>query len=148
MKYLARNTDINVITLVFEMPVQTTPPLELVEVPNDQYQLNMLNSIFIDVDNYKPYPSVTEGWWESNGTDWVDSRADAEVWDYVRTKRNKELAESDWTQLEDTPLTSLKKGLWTTYRAELRDIPNNNIDNPRAAEKSLEDVIQGDRPGV
>ena len=148
MKYLARNTDTNVITLTFETPVQTTSPMDLVEVSDDQYQLNMLNSIFIDVDNYKPYPSVTEGWWESNGMDWVDSRDDDTVWDHVRTKRNKELAESDWTQLEDSPLTPLQKGLWTTYRTHLRDIPNNNLDNPRAAEKALEDVIQGDRPGA
>ena len=148
MKYLARNTDTNVITLTFETPVQTTPPMDLVEVSDDQYQLNMLNSIFIDVDNYKPYPSVTQRWWESNGMDWVDSRDDDTVWDHVRTKRNKELAESDWTQLEDSPLTPLQKGLWTTYRTHLRDIPNNNLDNPRAAEKALEDVIQGDKPGA
>lgn len=37
----------------------------------------------------------------------------------VRTKRNKLLAESDWTQVADAPVD---KAAWATYRQALRDI--------------------------
>jgi hypothetical protein len=41
------------------------------------------------------------------------------------------LAESDWTQLPDVPLSAEQKTAWATYRQQLRDItaqpgfPNN-----------------------
>ena len=40
----------------------------------------------------------------------------------VRQDRNKKLADSDWTVLTDSPLTTAKKTEWKTYRAALRDI--------------------------
>lgn len=42
----------------------------------------------------------------------------------VRQKRNLLLTESDWTQLDDTPLSNAKKLEWATYRQALRDITN------------------------
>ncbi len=39
-----------------------------------------------------------------------------------RTKRNQRLADSDWTQLPDVPLTT--KDAWATYRQALRDLPD------------------------
>lgn len=41
----------------------------------------------------------------------------------VREKRNGLLANSDWTQLSDAPLTTEQKTAWTLYRQVLRDIP-------------------------
>ena len=40
----------------------------------------------------------------------------------VRAERDKKLADSDWTVLTDSPLTTAKKTEWKTYRAALRDI--------------------------
>jgi len=40
----------------------------------------------------------------------------------VRTERNKKLADCDWTQFNDSPLTDEKKTEWQTYRQALRDI--------------------------
>lgn len=37
-------------------------------------------------------------------------------------KRNKLLAETDWTQLPDVPLSDSKKIEWATYRQALRDL--------------------------
>ena len=37
----------------------------------------------------------------------------------ARTKRNKLLAESDWTQVADAPVD---QAAWATYRQALRDI--------------------------
>jgi hypothetical protein len=42
----------------------------------------------------------------------------------VRSERNRLIAESDWTQLDDTPVTNAKKLEWASYRQALRDIPN------------------------
>lgn len=42
----------------------------------------------------------------------------------VRSQRNFNLSQSDWTQLSDAPLTEAEKLGWDTYRQELRDMPN------------------------
>ena len=41
----------------------------------------------------------------------------------VRTKRNKLLASSDWTQVADAPVD---QSAWATYRQALRDITEQN----------------------
>jgi hypothetical protein len=38
--------------------------------------------------------------------------------------RNRRLAESDWTQMPDSPLDDATKAAWATYRQELRDLPS------------------------
>ena len=40
-----------------------------------------------------------------------------------RETRNELLAASDWTQFNDSPLTTAKKTKWKTYRQSLRDLP-------------------------
>ena len=42
----------------------------------------------------------------------------------LRGRRNTFLAESDWTQFNDCPLTDAKKLEWATYRQKLRDLPS------------------------
>lgn len=44
------------------------------------------------------------------------------AWGNIRSRRNIELVESDWTQVMDSPLTEIEKGLWRLYRQSLRDI--------------------------
>ena len=36
--------------------------------------------------------------------------------------RNMILANSDWTQMPDSPLTTEQKAAWATYRQALRDV--------------------------
>ena len=56
----------------------------------------------------------------------------------LRAKRNKDLQDSDWTQLPDNTLTSEQRNAWMLYRTELRNITDglttveqvNNIDYP------------------
>lgn len=43
-----------------------------------------------------------------------------------RLERNRRLTESDWTQSNDSPLTSDKKTEWATYRQALRDLPTSS----------------------
>ncbi|MDY0990255.1 hypothetical protein BSF41_40660 [Flavobacterium sp. ACN2] len=42
----------------------------------------------------------------------------------LRIRRNALLVESDWTQVEDSPLSEEKKMAWKNYRQELRDLTN------------------------
>ena len=41
----------------------------------------------------------------------------------TRMTRDGYLAQSDWTDLPNAPLTTPKKAEWQTYRQELRDYP-------------------------
>lgn len=43
--------------------------------------------------------------------------------DKVRYERNSLLADSDWTQLIDSPLSAEEKQKWAAYRQALRDVP-------------------------
>jgi hypothetical protein len=52
----------------------------------------------------------------------------------IRQERNNRLAECDWTQLADAPLSSEKKQEFAEYRQALRDLPqleNLNVNNPQ-----------------
>jgi hypothetical protein len=44
--------------------------------------------------------------------------------DNVRSYRNQLLAESDWTQIADSPLSDTQRTQWRTYRQQLRDYPS------------------------
>lgn len=52
------------------------------------------------------------------------ARIDAEAATSVRTERDKLIAETDWTQLADSPLSDSVKATWVTYRQALRDLPS------------------------
>lgn len=39
-----------------------------------------------------------------------------------KAERNRRLAESDWTQVSDSPLSAAEKKKWKEYRKELREL--------------------------
>ena len=43
-----------------------------------------------------------------------------------RETRNELLAASDWTQANDSPLTTAQKTKWKTYHQALRDLPSSS----------------------
>lgn len=47
----------------------------------------------------------------------------------LRPERNRLLAESDWTQLIDSPLDEETRSAWSQYRQELRDLTDNIDEN-------------------
>jgi hypothetical protein len=47
----------------------------------------------------------------------------------VYVTRHRLLAESDWTQSTDSPLSDVQKAKWAKYRQELRDITNKPLDH-------------------
>ena len=146
MKQLIKNLDNNVIEMLLEGPVAPSADLELISIEDELYRGDMLGSIWTDINNYKPYPS-SDGYWASDGKNWFDVRPSEVVWEDVRKTRDKELLQSDWTQLNDSPLNPLDKGVWTAYRQKLRQIPNDNPTNPQAAETALKDIVN-DKPST
>lgn len=42
----------------------------------------------------------------------------------IRAERNRLLAESDWTQASDCPLSETERKKWRAYRQALRDMPS------------------------
>ncbi len=40
-----------------------------------------------------------------------------------RQRRNEQLRASDWTQVQDCPLSVAERTAWATYRQALRDLP-------------------------
>ena len=55
----------------------------------------------------------------------------------LRSKRNKQLADSDWTQLADVGLNAAERNAWMIYRQALRDITNNIETAEQAKSKSF-----------
>jgi len=50
-------------------------------------------------------------------------RIDDEQATRIRADRDKRLAETDWTQLIDSPFSNDTNGVWQAYRQALRDVP-------------------------
>lgn len=59
----------------------------------------------------------------------IISKSDEDIWFEIRNKRNTLLRESDWTQMNDSPLNTEKKNEWLNYRNNLRNLPQTFI-NP------------------
>ena len=57
---------------------------------------------------------------------------------YFKSVRNKMLADSDWTQCADAPLTEEQRSAWRAYRQALRDLPSTtNVANPEFPQSPL-----------
>jgi hypothetical protein len=72
---------------------------------------------------------IIEGNYQANEHIVVDGEAVARtdnILDILRLKRDALLTESDWTQVNDSPLSDAKKAEWATYRQELRDLPSSH----------------------
>lgn len=57
----------------------------------------------------------------------------------LRAERDMKLAETDWTQVPDSPLDAADKSAWQNYRQALRDITQTYT--------SLDDVVWPTKPG-
>jgi len=72
---------------------------------------------------------IIEGNYQANEHIVVDGEAVARIdniLEILRLKRDALLTESDWTQVNDSPLSDTKKAEWATYRQELRDLPSSH----------------------
>mgnify|MGYP003139457399 FL=1 len=76
--------------------------------------------------------SVIGGIYEAETYKIIDGSAVLQTIDWkigLRFERNTLLAESDWTQTADSPLSNSKKAEWVTYRQALRDLPSSYTDD-------------------
>ena len=88
-----------------------------IELPSD-FARNFTNYIF---DNGSFRLATDE---ENAAIDFPDE----DYWIVLRADRNRLLAECDWTQAVDAPLTEQKKSEWQTYRTALRTLPDTTTD--------------------
>jgi hypothetical protein len=88
--------------------------------------------------------SIIEGIYDVGDYKIIDGVAVEQTVDFfptIRIQRNELLTQSDWTQVNDCPLSDSKKQEWATYRQELRDLPATNNDAT-----SINDVIFPNEP--
>lgn len=80
---------------------------------NPRFKITLKGKVQLSEEEELARDAEEQAW-----ADGADDRAAAAN----RIKRNQLLAESDWTQMNDSPLTNELKTAWATYRQSLRDI--------------------------
>jgi hypothetical protein len=107
----------------------TSLPSELTDEALIEWDMYVVQPTPMPVDYTK---NITEGtptlidgvyyksWNQTNATSEEISYRIENQWEVIRIQRNELLTECDWTQLADIPNET--KELWTSYRAQLRDI--------------------------
>ena len=96
----------------------------LIHTQGSSTQLTNLSDILLEDGE-----SIIEGHYDRATQKIVNGAAVSytpDFWPKVRRDRDFLLAESDWTQSSDSPLTTEKKTEWATYRQALRDVPATN----------------------
>ena len=96
----------------------------LIHTQGSSTQLTNLSDILLEDGE-----SIIEGHYDRATQKIVDGAAVSytpDFWPKVRKDRDSLLAECDWTQSSDSPLTTEKKTEWATYRQALRDVPATN----------------------
>ena len=68
-------------------------------------------------------PDNTEQNMICQGGEFLKPQPIAPTLEEIRNIRNNLLLQCDWTQLQDSPLTTSEKELWVIYRQSLRDFP-------------------------
>jgi hypothetical protein len=86
------------------------------QIEGKWYTKYILGPVFIDRPATDTEPAQTAAEQEAA----YKAMKDAERAESVRQERNRMIAESDWTQLPDSPVD---KEAWAAYRQELRDVP-------------------------
>lgn len=70
----------------------------------------------------------------------VDLVISQDIAEYIRSKRANLLRNSDWTQMQDSPLSEEQKAAWAVYRQALRDMPDTQQVN------SVEEIVWPTKP--
>ena len=97
---------------------------EVVDVHDTTFEVHS-SFTWMDCDD----DSVTTDWTLVDGvlTKPDNSIKDAD-WAKLRSSRDVRLGRCDWTQANDSPLSTSKKTEWQTYRQALRDLPTEASD--------------------
>ena len=102
---------------------QSNPFPGAIELTDGQAQTLLDYNGFVSIEQNEDGMTVTPNTeaWEA----WKAEQPDPSILvaEEVRQQRNTLLSETDWTQLNDAPLTDEEKEKYRTYRQALRDIP-------------------------
>jgi len=85
---------------------------------------NSINDIVLNSGD-----SIIEGTYRQDAYKIVNGKAESYTPNFLnrlRKKRNYLLQQCDWTQGNDSPLSTSKKTEWAIYRQALRDLPESN----------------------
>jgi len=91
-------------------------PVRIVPAPSQDHTKNITEGLPENVNGWQQTWVVTDA-----TADEIAQRTQAQA-DAVRQQRMEFLQESDWTQLDDSPLSNVQKAAWATYRQALRDV--------------------------
>ena len=97
-----------------------------VETVDEQGQASIYYDYELYIMENVPYRDTLSDTIQNDLTNWLNiaKYQDRESTAYViRKKRDKLLANTDWTQMKDTALSQEMQRKYATYRQELRDIP-------------------------
>ena len=97
-------------------------PLNVIVLPDGADGDALLSPTCVEITNLDPKPGLGLGWTFVDGA-FVPPPVPPLTWAAVRAERDRLLADSDWTQVADAPLTTAQKTAWKTYRQALRDLP-------------------------
>lgn len=86
------------------------------EVPHEFIPDTMIKEIYLDEDA------------KALGDAALAAEVEEKVWTELRRKRDTLLKDSDFSQLQDAPLTAQQVTDWQVYRQALRDFPENVVD--------------------
>jgi len=131
-RMLAKGIDVNayntwVASITDSEGVVTYPSETFTIVKHDQDL-----SEFSDYIQPGPEPEYKGGYhlkWDDTKKEVVKDDTAKDAWDLawewtlIRRERTRLLAETDWTQGGDSPLTTQKKSDWAKYRTSLRTLP-------------------------
>ena len=106
-------------------------------VPTSQDELNSMFKIEMEDGTHSSNPSDFGFTFAQANSAFATQKTNDKLLD-LRQVRDAKLAESDWTQGADSPLTDSKKTEWATYRQSLRDITDSAT--------SLDDVSWPEKP--
>ena len=95
----------------------------VIDITNAQNRENFYGRYYWTGTEFTVLPERPEGEYKFESGQWV---FDAELFGQIlRADRDIKLAECDWTQMPDGPLSDAQKADWATYRQALRDLPAN-----------------------
>lgn len=96
---------------------------------NKVYEPKVIPDDAIEVDSTPEYHDQV---YDFKNNTWLASPDDGAEWQNLRGERTALLAETDWTQLNDCPLTEKQIAKYTAYRQKLRDVTK-DFDTPKEA---------------
>lgn len=99
--------------------VEGTELVNVIVIPDGDEGDDLLSETCIEVTGLDPMPGIGIGWTYVEGV-FVPPPV---AWTSIRARRDGLLADSDWTQMVDSPLADGPKQEWADYRQALRDVP-------------------------